>query len=363
MTGELHALAIATGAYGNIGDALIRSEALEWLDGAHHLAVYVGRADDQWIDRLGRDAGRSFYAVERRWEWIRLCFGGPAPSVLLFDPGAVPLGKGDLIPESINALLTAVVRIRGGAVIRPPRGVGEASRLTLMVHRLSCRMSHIVLWRDSRSLELVRIGELAPDTAFGVQSVVGLPPGERKLLLISMRGRRVMPSREWFLGVRTVRDALGLEPVTISQVREDEERNRAIAEELGCRHVGWSEAGDQAQEAMLRGAYEECRLVVTDRLHVAILAALHGATPLEYVPEPTSKLTDAFASIGYEHRALSSLATPLDEVVAHALGLVSSRELLLGALTEAHDGIAAIRSRIRHLVGFSSTQHDDERTT
>ena len=71
---------------------------------------------------------------------------------------------------------------------------------------------------------------------------------------------------------------------TVVQVREDEARARELAVALGGEYEMWGDTDAVEQEARLRQRYSGARLVVSDRMHVLVLAAIDGAAPAELVP-------------------------------------------------------------------------------
>ncbi|MFT4230672.1 MAG: hypothetical protein QM602_10320, partial [Microbacterium sp.] len=125
-----------TGPAGNLGDALIRRGTLDWARGtSDELVVYVGDAPDAWLRQLGIPPEavtlRSKRSVPR---WLWLLASAPSRPVLVFEAGEVPLDRGNLLRELVFFAETAVVRLKGGVVVRPPRGIRAAAGAPLRVH-------------------------------------------------------------------------------------------------------------------------------------------------------------------------------------------------------------------------------------
>lgn len=296
---------VLTGAYGNVGDGVIRRRVLQWVRSCGEVHAYVGNAPGDWVEQLGLgDADRVYTAREAR-AWARSLVLGRGPAALVFDPGQIPLGRRARRAELFYLMLTVWTRVRGGVVIRPPRAFArEVDRMSFALHRMASRASTVALWRTPRCAATMRIGEFCPDTAFQEAFVAGAPMGDRTEILVSMRGRRAAPSPEWFDAVASVAAANGAPVTVVSQVREDENRGQEIVQTLLSRgisaaQIAWGDRSDLEQELMVRARYESARYVVSDRLHVLILAAKAGAVPIEITDQHPSKAEEHFAAIGY----------------------------------------------------------------
>lgn len=291
-----------TGPAGNIGDALIRRETLGWAIGtSDELVAYMGDAPEVWLRQLGLPDGtvmlRSKKSVPR---WLWLLITAPPRPVLVFEAGEIPLDRGNGIRELVFLAETIIVRLKGGVVVRPPRGIRAPSWPALAIHRLAARLSQFALWRDASTMALARRGRLVPDIGFSAGRQAGLPWEERTELLVSLRGARPLPDAAWLSAVRECAERSGLSIRTVVQVREDEDRARELAQRLGGAFTPWGDTDPLLQEERLRERYSAARIVISDRMHVLVLAALSGAVPLELVPRPTRKIADAFAAIGLD---------------------------------------------------------------
>ncbi|QDE35753.1 polysaccharide pyruvyl transferase family protein [Microbacterium foliorum] len=299
-----------TGPAGNIGDALIRRETLAWAMGtSDELVAYTGDAPDVWLTQLGLPGDalvlRTKKSVPR---WLRLLVLAPRRPVLVFEAGEIPLDRGNGLRELVFLVETLIVRVKGGVVVRPPRGIRAPSQPALAIHRLAARLSQVTLWRDESTLATARCGRLAPDIGFSAGARPGLPWGERSELLVSLRGARPLPDAEWLSAVRETAERAGLAIRTVVQVREDESRARELAQLLGGEFEPWGDTDPLAQEERLRHRYDAAQIVISDRMHVLVLAALSGAVPLELVPRPTMKITKAFEAIGLHGVSVDSSA-------------------------------------------------------
>ncbi|WP_426323895.1 hypothetical protein [Microbacterium sp. E-13] len=290
-----------TGPAGNLGDALIRREQLAWARGtSDELVVYTGEAPDAWLAQLGLAPGDAVLLRSKRSvpRWLFMLATAPSRPALVFEAGEVPLERGNALRELVFLAETVLVRLRRGVVVRPPRAIRAPTQPALRLHSLAARASQFALWRDATSLRIAAHGQLVPDIGFAAGRRDGLPWNARAELVVSLRGKRPRPGPAWVEAVTGFAAAQGLRIRTVVQVREDEDRARELASALGGEFEPWGDRDPVAQEALLRERYDGARLVISDRLHVLILAALSGALPVELVPAPTRKIADSFATVG-----------------------------------------------------------------
>jgi hypothetical protein len=349
MTTEKPLMVVLTGAYGNIGDAVIRRRIFGWVRDLGPIHAYVGNATDDWIDQLGLSKNDRVYRAADKLAWMKLCVGSKAPAALVLDPGEVPLDRKALIPEAIFTLITLLIRLRGGVVVRPPRGVGKASKVTQTVHRLGVASSQVALWRNQKSFDLIKRGELCPDTAFQ-EDFTWTGEESRRDLIVSLRGARTFPSDAWFEGIRAIQSTHGLRLVVASQVREDEARSRELADALDAEHIAWGAATDLEHEENLRSRYHEAKIVVSDRLHVLILAALAGAVPLEVVDHPKDKVAVHFAQIGVSTVSVDASETTTEQLSLFVKSAVEGLPALREAMASARGSLNILEKRVRLLV-------------
>lgn len=291
----------ATGAYGNVGDAVIRRRAIGWVrDPQHAVHIYVGNAPQEWIDQLDVKATDTVYRAGDRFLWLRRLLLGSGGRALLLDPGEVELSRRSLPMEAFWLVVSALLDARRCPVIRPPRGAARETRPSVVLHRLACRASTVAYWRDAPSLRLVGAGAAAPDIAFQDPPATGPSPPRTKLV-VSLRAARPVVRPEWIAAVTAFATEHQLTVVLASQVRSDEPRCVELSARAPWVHLEWPPDLPASQrETELRALYAESRLVLSDRLHVLILAATGGAVPLELVDGPSGKVERTFAQVGIE---------------------------------------------------------------
>ncbi|MFT4214590.1 MAG: hypothetical protein QM622_07425 [Microbacterium sp.] len=330
-----------TGPAGNIGDALIRRRTLEWARGtSEQLVAYVGDAPDEWMRQLGVASGTRVLRSKRsvaRWLWSIAT--APRHPVLVFEAGEVPLDRGNGLRELVFLAETIVVRLKRGIVVRPPRGIRAPSEPARWLHARAARLSQFALWRDADSAELAGVGVLAPDIGFAAGVRPGLPDGERDELIVSLRGARPFPDAAWSTAVRSFAAANDVRIRTVVQVREDENRAGELAQALGGTVEPWGDRSALEQEALLRERYDRARLVISDRMHVLVLAALSGAVPVELVPHPTAKIAEAFRTIGLAGISHDASATDAE-------GMARFLAAQLARTAEVRDRVSAAAARL-----------------
>jgi hypothetical protein len=349
MSSRKPIMVVLTGAYGNIGDGVIRRRIFGWVRDLGPVHAYVGNATDDWVEQLGLSSDDRVYRSSEKFAWMQQSLSAKAPAAMILDPGEVPLDRKSLIPEIIFTLLTLIIRLRGGIVVRPPRGVGETSSVTKTVHQVGVASSNVALWRNQKSFNLIKRGELCPDTAFQEDYTSKSDDG-RTDLIVSMRGARPYPSGRWFDAIKAIQATYGLRLVVASQVRADEDRSQKLAVALGAEHIAWGTASDLEQEEILRTRYHNAKIVVSDRLHVLILAALAGALPLEIVDNPKDKVAVHFAQIGAPPVSFNANNSSPEEVTLFVKNAVDSLPDLRDAMAKAKVTLNDLEERVRSLV-------------
>lgn len=341
-----------TGPAGNIGDALIRRGGLEWAIGtSDELVAYTGAGPDVWLRQLGVPTGTRVLRSKRsvaRWLWLLAT--SPGRPVLVFEAGEVPLDRGNVLRETVFLAETIIVRLKRGVVVRPPRGIRAPTNPALWLHARAARLSQFALWRESGSAALAGGERVVPDIGFGAGLRPGLPDGERDELVVSLRGTRPLPGPTWVAAVRDIAASASLRIRTVVQVREDEQRARELADALGGVFDPWGDTDPIVQEQTLRDRYDRARLVISDRMHVLVLAALSGAVPVELVPHPTGKITAAFASIGLHDLSRDDATTDAPAMQRFLQAQIERSEEVRLRVSDAAAQLAYIESEVRETI-------------
>jgi len=344
---------VSTGVSGNLGDAVIRRRVLRWVEGLGRRHVYVGSTTSGWVEQLQLAEDDLVYHGSSRRTWLRHLLTGGGPRVLVYDPGEVPLGRAHLRSEVVFLLMAIVLRLRGAYVVRPPRAVAHVDPLTAALHRLSCRLSQVVLWRDADSHAVMRCGTLVPDTAFDEQPGPDVD-APRDRLTVSLRGKRDLPPPAFFEALSSYAAQRGLKITVLTQVDEDEARSQELAARFAAAElVPWGDDSDLARERQVREFYGRTHTVISDRLHVLLLAAQAGAAPREVVSSPRSKVRTHFGTAGIGGISLDINGLDAEEIydflVGRERGADDDQHCLDQARNRLEDEVLRLRTNISTL--------------
>jgi hypothetical protein len=339
-----------TGDYPNIGDAVIRREALSWVSGMGPVATYVGSAPPLWIAQIGADKlGRVYSGKDDALKWLLALVKAKRP-VLLYEPGELDISLRQAPRELFFLGLNLVVRAKRGLIVFTPRAVVRPAWLTVSVYRAATALSQVVFWRNDESFSIMRTGQKSPDIAFNVDVEDGLAWAERDLLVVSMRGKRPAPDSAWYDGIAKAAADHGLRILVVSQVREDEARSAEIASKFGAQLMPWGEVNDIDHERALNEVYAQAQLVVSDRLHVLILSSMHGSVPAEITKAPAGKIRTHFENVGIVGVSTDSAKLSSGEVAKFIDGRIHGRPLVVDAIAAAHLRMREITMSVRGAV-------------
>ena len=288
-----------TGQDFNLGDTVLRRAMLERVATSAPFHVLVKNHSPDYVDALGLRSGDVVYPTKAVFSDALRDHAARGPVVLLEKPGAIrPAGRVD---RDVLRRLRRVARVRrsGGAILSLGAGVVDPpSRLGRATMRALTIADDMLCWRDPGSAAWYGFGQVMPDWAFALPAS-GRAAGPRRKLGLSLRGDRDGPPEEWLSAVARYAAEAGLEPVAVSQVRIDDGHVHAVADRLRCEAVTWDAAATHRdQEALVRDVYAECAMVLSDRLHVLILAATEGAAPACLMPFAEHKIGRHFDAIG-----------------------------------------------------------------
>lgn len=295
---EVHAW--ATGQDDNIGDTLLRRALLSHVGPGHRLSLFVGRASDDFVKGLGvPPESRAFWSFPR-WAASAARAALRGRSVLLLNAGEVAVSRRGGLRIATLVPVIWLTRARGGHAA----WVGAASPVLrpgwIWVYRLAARACAPVSWRDRDTQRLMRRGALVADLGFGLGTPVEqwAPVDERHALVVSLRGDRPPPTDEWLGWVRDLAAEHDLRILVVSQVGTDASRGEQLARSLGGDALPWRGNDHLANEEQVREVYARSSVVISDRLHVLVVAATEGAIPLGWVESGRGKVRRHFDSIG-----------------------------------------------------------------
>ena len=159
-----------------------------------------------------------------------------------------------------------------------------------------------------------------------------------------------MPGQAWLEGVRAFCGEIGLRPLVVTQVGRDAERNRELAGLLNAGLIDWKNEPHAVQERRLRAVYEKSALVLSDRLHVLILAFTEGAVPLCMLDRPEDKIGRHFDAVGYTGTSIDVSELSAEQVAQRLMVAMGRQAEAEAARTRATEMIAEVGRELRELV-------------
>ncbi len=353
--GEVHVYVRCTAQDDNLGDVVLRRRALRSLRAAGRLHVFVGPASDGLLEALSLSPSDTIYRQEA--DWRRSCLERRRGSMVLADqPGEFQMQRYYVWQQLRLVPMARHVRRHGGTVVRA--GLGARSHHPLFSRLLKPLMTHadVLAWRDEDTRSSLRGGGTMPDWAFDDLGpdvdathapltgppATDVPQQRRGVLAVSMRGDRPAPPPEWVEAVRAFCTDRSLRPVVVTQVHRDGARSRDLARLLHADLVAWSSETHRDQELHLRDVYRRSEMVLSDRLHVLIVALTEGATPVCVTSNPEVKVGRHFDEI-----CLPGVSTEVADVTT--ADIVTALDVAHSRRTEAQAQLQAARTRVRRV--------------
>lgn len=291
------------GQHDNLGDVVLRRRLLEVVRPSGDLHLLTGGASSDYVGALVQE-GDTVYTDPVVWTAAAKASAARQKTFYFAKPGELIFSSTQLRKLLKERALHAAMRQSGGEAF--VLGVGARTSPTFLqraITRYALGRAKLIAWRDLRTMRDMRFGVLYPDWAFGYGA--GPAPQERvrDRLILSMRVDRPMPEQAWIDAVRRFAERRQLRIVVVWQVERDRERSQALAAALGAELGPWIKDDFDATEAELRLLYRQARLVVSDRLHVLILAATEGAVPACLTMHKEEKIGRHFDAIELEGTA------------------------------------------------------------
>lgn len=290
---------LCSGQDDNIGDVVLRRAMLDSLRVQGELHVHLGATSEGFRDGLGLSANDTVYTSKDQWRRSLWRAAFRKRVWLVSKPGELILERAQVLPLLRLVPVTVAVLLCRGKVLT--LGIGQ--RASHSGYRAALkpmfRLSSLLAWRDVKSREEFGIGQLMPDWGFS-ESRYGTGRGARSRLVLAYRGDRQGLSLGTITELKRAAELLGIVPVVAVQVRRDRERAQQMSLALNCELVDWpDERSHEEQEGVLRQLYAESALVVSDRLHVLIVAMCEGAVPVCLSERTDHKVAQHFDAVGY----------------------------------------------------------------
>lgn len=338
------------GQFDNIGDILLRRPILKWLRPAGQVHVYIGPALQGYVAALGIGPGDVVYRSFFSWYFSGLASALRGHAHYAFKPGEIQLTfKG--MKEHVSVLpLLALLRLRGGRVVRVGSGARNFATWPRWLMVPSLALSQLIFWRDARTATHLGRGGVMPDLAFG-DGDREAAPGPRPWLVVSMRGDRHGVPEQWVRAVRTFAEHEGLQVRVVTQVARDAPLSRELAARLGCSLDDWDGTAHDVQDQRLQSVYRQARAVISDRLHVLIGAFTHGAVPIGLLTDASDKVRRHFAAAGIDGVDLQVGDQSVEDLVVAMRGVLGREVELRQALAQARTKLDQVRVAVLRCLG------------
>lgn len=294
--------------FDNLGDALINRELVGLLSGLGTVTLDLSRVPAQFLKSFTSPRVETAHRCEGARFWSALLragfasrFGGPQ-AWLILNPGGY-IGEISWIATLRSVLLLGVftgLRIAGVRIAGVGRSYERLGSRRAAVTRLQAQLMTVHVVRDSGSLETCRaLGIRAtgpmPDLAFALPTLER--PAERAEVVLSFR---VVAT-----GAKAQAEALasaltGGRKVRASwQVERDRPEMEAIALALSESGVGVETEARISDIEANRVLYGAAEAVVSNRLHVLLLAMSAGGLPIALIrPGEQLKIAGLYRDIG-----------------------------------------------------------------
>ncbi|HYI34702.1 MAG TPA: polysaccharide pyruvyl transferase family protein [Glaciibacter sp.] len=350
------------GQVDNVGDTVLRRAYLDALRPAGQLQVYVGERDSSYLSGLG--LAETDVLVRSRSQWRRAISRASLreASVYAFNAGEMEVRRTYAMQYVRLAPLLAGLRLRGGHVIHAGFGVRRPTGWRIPI-ALTLRMADIVSWRDTESRAAMGLGRVAPDWAFAAGSPdVELAGNDdaRQQLAVSIRYNGKRPDATWVQSVSALADALGLSIVVVAQILRDGPLATELAGELGGEAAVWEGPDHATQEEKLRSVYRRSRILVTNRLHAAVMALTEGALPLALgdpsrnsagSPDVPDKVTRTLAAAGITGVTVDEGLPDAAALERTAREVLGRRDTILQHVVDARHTLDRLTADMRRLTG------------
>lgn len=302
----------------NVGDSALRRAYADSLRKIGPLTVWSGGPEEDYDAGLRLASGDRIMSTFAGWLGLiyRAALTG-RKDVVALNAGEYTLTHRYFVKSVLLFPAAALLRRRGGYVVWAGAAVPHVRGKYTPLFRRYARLVDVLYWRDNGTSESLIQASTMPDWAFALPPAhtrsVHAPGASGHYLTISLRYDRPMPSAEWLAAVSALASRLKLRPIVVTQVVRDSDRSRALALALGAQCDDWIGGAHWEREQKLREIYADSMLVISDRLHVLIIAATEGAIPLGWTESATSKIRRHFDEVGLPWVATCDAVGAIDQ--------------------------------------------------
>ncbi|MCJ1706810.1 polysaccharide pyruvyl transferase family protein [Microbacterium sp. VKM Ac-2923] len=316
------------------------------------LHVSVGKMPQPYIDAFDLPDDAKKYPTTRGFVVAFVTSALRRRTAVVFPPGPYPLTSWRSAGRGVLAItMSLLARTTGGASVTVGKSVRGRHRGARAVEKVLIRISNIYVARDR--LSAISVG--VPITAAPDLALLASPSDSstRRFVPLSFRSDRPLDV-EFLRAVVDWARTESLVPVFVTQVARDGARHAEHAAELGVDHLEWGAKSHRQQLMDITALYSESSLVVTDRLHAALLGVLGGAVPVAVRQgDSPSKIADAldgvmpYATLDREDRS---------DVVESLHAATSLRGAVVAGRTAARARLLEIQRDVRLATGLRYLQ-------
>jgi hypothetical protein len=347
------------GQVDNVGDTVLRRAFLEAIRPAGDLQLFVGDRDDSYLGALGLADTDTVFRSSATWRREVSRTSLREASVYAFNAGEIEVRRSYAQQYLRLAPLLLASRLRGGHAVHAGFGIRRPSAWRVPIGA-TLRLCDIVSWRDHESRAAMGFGRVAPDWAFAAGSAdadlnTRWSDAGRGLLAVSLRYNGPRPDATWTRSVRRLADQHGLEIVAVAQILRDGPLAEELAAELGGVAVVWAGPDHAAQEEKLRETYRRTRLLVSNRLHAAVMGLTEGALPLALAlahggaQAGTGKVSRSLAAAGIHGVSVDAGFADFAALERTARDVLGRREPILQHVVDARADLRKLGADIRRL--------------
>jgi len=225
---------------------------------------------------------------------------------------------GDVTPQGEtwlrDGMLVALQHLPSLRMATAGMSMSRLSQSREMLLRTAVRRGGKLTVRDARTQSMLMSAgistSLLPDLAFLLPTVSSTP---KDLLVLSFRQAAAVKTESLLDSltqfVRVASD-WGLSTLVTWQVEHDAPYCRYLAERLNVRAEG-IEPRERFRFDRMCGIYDRASLVLSNRLHVLLVAASRGALPFPLIHESEVKVRAVFEGMGLEGNILQPSDSPM----------------------------------------------------
>lgn len=300
----------------NLGDVAINAGMVRFLRGLGPVRIERRKLPNSLTELYGTNDAE----LRGRLRWWGELIGvmgrkRGTSRVLVLKPGGLvaPRSAAERLGFLTRVCLVAVARLTGADVVQFCHSAGSLPPVWRGLERWKTRILTVSMPRDQATVDANGLRcEPVPDALLLADDVT--PPtrrtrNERFRLVVSLRdGPRISPASAPALA-KSVRDTarrLGLVAGVVTQVGRDDELNGSIAHGLDVTPLArWDQRRPESRRAVF-DAYDEAEVVISNRLHVLLIAARRGAHCVAVVDDHRSKIPGALCSSGVGFATVTS---------------------------------------------------------